>query len=258
MVDGQAFVLAQPCLEEAQQRGALAVRVRVDQRLVLRDRRILHRARHRPKLRAQVGPLEITKDAFERGEVEGSVLLDGPPDRAAELLAVKAFQVRAVRQFARQRFEPLKVEAAPVEGIAARLGDHVHDAASGSTELRRGAGRDHLEFLHRFERDVDRRALAACLLAEESVVVVAAVEADVVEDPPLACKGNLVSIRALDDADARCEGQHVLELAPENGNRFDGGLIEGRGRRCARALDDVRRGRHGNRFLHAGHFHHDR
>ena len=46
--------------------------------------------------------------------------------------------------------------------------------------------RDHLELADRFERDVDGRALAAGLLAEEAVVVVAAVEADVVEDAALA------------------------------------------------------------------------
>ena len=87
--------------------------------------------------------------------------------------------------------------------VGARLGDDVDDAAGGAAELGVRAGGHHLEFLDRFERDVDRGALAAHLLAEEAVVVVAAVEADVVEDAALAGKGDLVAVRALDDADAR-------------------------------------------------------
>ena len=70
--------------------------------------------------------------------------------------------------------------------VGAGLGDDVDDAAGGAAELGGGAGGDHLELLDRVERDVDRRALAAHLLAEEAVVVVAAVEADVVEDAALA------------------------------------------------------------------------
>ena len=57
--------------------------------------------------------------------------------------------------------------------------------------------------LHRVERDVDGRALAAHLLAEEAVVVVAAVEADVVEDAALAGERDLVAVRPLHDAHAR-------------------------------------------------------
>ena len=65
------------------------------------------------------------------------------------------------------------------------------------------AGGDDLELLDRVERDVDGRALAARLLAEEPVVVVAAVEADVVEDAALSGERDLVAVRSLHDADAR-------------------------------------------------------
>ena len=70
---------------------------------------------------------------------------------------------------------------AAVHLVRTRFGDDVDDAARRATELRiRSTGHD-LELLHRLQRDVDGRALAAHLLAEEAVVVVAAVEADVVE-----------------------------------------------------------------------------
>ena len=63
------------------------------------------------------------------------------------------------------------------------------------------------------------RALAADLLAEEAVVVVAAVEADVVEDAALAGERDLVAVRPLHDADARRERQQILELAAEDRQR---------------------------------------
>ena len=118
---------------------------------------------------------------------------------------------------ARQRLETLKVEHAAVWLVRPRLGDDVDDAACGPAELRRRTCRNHLEFLDRFQRDVDRRALAAGLFAEEPVVVVAAVEADVVEDPALAGKRDLVAIRPLDDADAGGQGEEILEFSAENG-----------------------------------------
>ena len=81
--------------------------------------------------------------------------------------------------------------------VRARLGDDVDDAAGGAAEFGVGAGRDDLELLDRFERDVDGRALPADLLAEEAVVVVAAVEADVVEDAALAGEVDLVAVGSL-------------------------------------------------------------
>ena len=74
-------------------------------------------------------------------------------------------------------------------------------------ELGAGAGGNHLKLLDRLERDVDRRALPADLLAEEPVGVVAAVEADVVEDAALAGEVYLVAVRPLHDRDVRrqCE-----------------------------------------------------
>ena len=81
--------------------------------------------------------------------------------------------------------EALVVEQAAVRLVGPRLRDDVDHAAGGAAELGVRAGGDDLELLHRVERDVDGGALSADLLAEEPVVVVAAVEADVVEDAAL-------------------------------------------------------------------------
>jgi hypothetical protein len=58
-----------------------------------------------------------------------------------------------------------------------------------------------LKFFYRFERDVYGCALAAELLAEEAVVVVAAIESDVIEDSALAREIDLVAVGPLRDAD---------------------------------------------------------
>jgi len=60
-----------------------------------------------------------------------------------------------------------------------------------------------LKLLHCFEREIDRRALAAELLAKETVVVVAAVERNVVEDAALSGEIDLVAVWSLRDTDAR-------------------------------------------------------
>src|SRR5688572_2461012 len=180
MFDWTAFVLAEPHVEEAQERRTLTVFVRVDERFVRLDRRVGNRASRRTQLPAQVRPREVSSDPFERAEEERLVLSDRSSKRPAPLLAMEAVAVRAIRQLARQRLVPLKMEDTAVERVGARLGDDIDDAPGGAPEFRRCAGGDHLEFLHRFERDVDRRTLAAGLLAEEPVVVVPAVQADVV------------------------------------------------------------------------------
>ena len=51
-----------------------------------------------------------------------------------------------------------------VQLVGARFGDDVHHAAGRAPELRVGAAGHHLELLHRLQRDVDGRALAAHLL----------------------------------------------------------------------------------------------
>ena len=154
------------------------------------------------------------------------VALDRAARCPAELFAMKVGGRRAVRRVGRQPLQALEVEEAAVKIVRARLGDHVDDAAGGAAEFRVGPTRHDLKLLHRLQRDVDRRALTAELLAEEPVVVVAAIEADVVVHASLAVEGDLVAVRSLDDAHAGSEGEEILELAAEDRCRADGRFVE--------------------------------
>ena len=253
MRDRQPFLLTEPRGEETQEGQPLAVAVPVDQGLVRRQRRRLYRTRRVTDDPAQVGPLEVAGDAFDGNEIERLVLSQRPADRAAELLAMKILERAAIGELAGQGFDALKVEQAAVGLIGARLGDDVDHAAGCPPELRRRAARNDLELADRLERDVDRRPLPAGLFAEEAVVVVAAVQADVVEGAALPGEGDLVAVRPLDDADARGEGQQILELPAKDGCGLDRGLIERAGRR--RAGDFNRRPRDGDRFRQSRHLH---
>src|SRR5437660_3899162 len=115
-----------------------------------------------------------------------------------------------------------------MNGVGAGFRDDVDDASGAAAELRVGAARRDLEFLDSFQRDVNRGALATHLFAEESVVVVATVEADVVEDAPLPVDIDLVAVRTLSNADAGGQCQQVFKFAPEHRCRCHGDLVKGR------------------------------
>src|SRR5439155_19271462 len=180
--------------------------------------------------RRQIRPSEVLTDAFERREIERLVLDDRAADDAAELFAVELVERIAVGAVRSQRGDPLIMEQAAPDLVRARLGDDVDDAAARAAEFGAGAGRHDLKLLDGLERDVDRRALPAHLLAEETVVVVAAVEADVVEDAALPGERDLVAVRTLDDADARRQREQILELAPQNRRGLDRRLVQRAGR----------------------------
>ena len=177
----------------------MAVCVAVDERLVRLNRGRLHGARRCADLRAQVCARQVLENLLEGDEVERAVTSDGAAHVAAELLAPKIFQRHAVGGVRRQGFESLEVEQVAVHFVAARLGDDVDDAARRAPELCGRAGGDDLKLLHRIERNVYGGALPARLFAEEAVVVVAAVETDVIEDAALAREVDLVAVRPLHD-----------------------------------------------------------
>src|SRR5213594_1778969 len=109
------------------------------------------------------------------------------------------------------------MEQAPVYVVCTGFSDDVEHTAGCAAELRAGSGSHDLELPHGFHTDVHGGPLATDLLTKESVVVVAAIERDVVEDAALPGKADLVAIRALHDADSGSERQQVFEFAPENG-----------------------------------------
>ena len=100
-----------------------------------------------------------------------------------------------------------------MELIGPRFRDHVHHAACGAPKFRRGSGCNHLKFLHSIERDIDSGALSANLLAKKAVIVIAAIQADVVVDSALSSEIDFVAIRTLDDAYARSKRQQIFELS---------------------------------------------
>ena len=94
------------------------------------------------------------------------------------------------------------MEQAPVHIVCTGFGDHVDHTARSAAELGAGAGSHDLKLPHGFHADIDCGPLASDLLTEESVVVVPAIEGDVVEYPALTSKVDLVAIRTLYDADS--------------------------------------------------------
>ena len=158
------------------------------------------------------------------------LVLDNVAARAVpELFPVEVRQWVAVRGVADQGFEALIVEEAPMEVVGAGLGSDIDDAAAGSAKLSICTAGNDLKFLYGFEGDINRRLLAAGLLAEEAVDAVAAIKADVVEDASLSVDANFVAIRTLDGADAGRKREQVLEFAAQHRRGLDDLIVERRG-----------------------------
>src|SRR5262245_42565886 len=111
--------------------------------------------------------------------------------------------------------------------VRAGFGNDVDDAAGGATEFSAGSVSDDLKLLDCFQRDVDGGALASELFPKKTVVVVAAVETDVIKDAALAGEIYFVAIWSLNDADARGQREEILKLASQNWRRADSGFVEG-------------------------------
>src|SRR5262249_1671562 len=93
-----------------------------------------------------------------------------------------------------------------------RFGHHIDEAARRTTELCRAAYGDDLKLLHRLKTDGELRPLAAALFAEERIIGVRAVNRNVVVNAFLAIDGNLISVRPLDNRDARREVDEAAEV----------------------------------------------
>src|SRR5437868_1738993 len=98
-----------------------------------------------------------------------------------------------------------------MEFVRTRLCDHIDHAPAGPPKFGVGAAGHNLELFYRFQGDIDGRALAPRLFAEEAVVIVPAIETDVVENATLSVKVDLVAIRTLHDACAGRKREKVLE-----------------------------------------------
>ena len=111
MLERLRLVLAQPRLEEIEERQALAVGRPVDQRRVQGQRRRRDRARRADRA-PEIGTLEVAGDALDGAEEERLVPLERSAEGPAELLAMKILELAAVRQVAGQPLEPLEMEDA--------------------------------------------------------------------------------------------------------------------------------------------------
>src|SRR5260370_40324227 len=174
----------------------------MDHRIVDARHGIRHRA-SRPEWRTQVRPGQVLEDLLERAEDKHLIFLDRPANCSSKLLAVKTVERFSIRSVRSQCLEPLEVEQAAVNVVCPRLRDAVHDAAASAAKFRAGAAGHDLKFLYGIQSDIDRSALPAKLLPEETVVVVSAIQADVVEDASLAVGIDFVAVGSLHDANAR-------------------------------------------------------
>src|SRR5258708_10998296 len=152
------------------------------------------------ELRTQIRAGQVCDNLFKRPEKEHFVFDNGSTESSAKLVATKVLERFAIRGSRGQRFRAEIFETASVDLIRSGLGNDVDNAPGCPTEFRVCPACDDLKFLDRVERNVNCGTLSAQLLAEEAVVVVAAVEAYVIENATLAVEIDLVAVRALGNA----------------------------------------------------------
>jgi hypothetical protein len=187
-------------------------------------------------------------------EIEESILRNRSPDRSAPLL------LRRRRSLAEgialgPVLVAVDVEERSLRAVRAALRNGVHDAASRPAELRGVTRRDDLEFLDCLLRDREGivRAFAASDAAEERLVVVSTVDADVRVDATLPGKRNLAATGV--NLRRRRQRDEVLKSTSVDWQVSDRFLVNGvRAHRGAR-LDEWRCGFDGDDFLHASHGH---
>ena len=179
----------------------------------------MHRTSCRAKLGAEIWTSQIFKDLLRSSEKEHLVRNDRTTDGPTELFAMKVFQRFAIRRVRSERFQALEMKKAAMQFVSAGLRYNIDHTTGTAAKLCRRAGRYHLKFLYCIERDIDGRALSSNLFAEETVVVVAAVKADVVEDSTLPGEVDFVAIRPLHDAYSGSQRQQIFELSSQNWRR---------------------------------------
>src|SRR5262249_20865312 len=209
--DRLVFVLAETGLEEVDQREPLAIGTAGDRRIVSPHYGSGNRTRSTDSS-TEIVAAQIFEDLLERAEKECLVPDNRSPDASAGLFAAEILKRFAVGGIGGQTFEPLIMEQAPVYIVCPGFGDDVDDTAGRAAKLGTGPGGHDLELPHGFHADVHGGSLPPDLLTEKSIVVVAAIQGNVVENAALAGKVDLVTVRALHDADSGRECQQVLEL----------------------------------------------
>src|SRR5258708_17772719 len=147
--------------------------------------------------RAEILAGEILANALACSEEKELILVNGATQASAKLIAAKILQRFPIRGVSGKRFGAEVLESAAMDVIRSRLGDDVDYSSCRASEFSVSAACHHLELFHRIHCDVDRGALTTFLLSKESVVVVAAVQADIIKDSALTVEVDLVPVRTL-------------------------------------------------------------
>src|SRR5581483_6093686 len=153
----------------------------------------------RAKRSAQIRPRQLRQNLLKCSEKEHPVFDDGSADCSPELIPPEILQRLPVRSIRRQPLRAEILEKASMHLIRSGFRNDVHYPSGRSSKFGVCAGGHDLKFLHRIQRDVDRRSLSAKLLSKKSVVVIATVQADVVEHSSLPVEVDFVPIRPLRD-----------------------------------------------------------
>ena len=188
----------------------------------------------------------------EGGEVKQLVFADSAAEGAAELLLGEAAEAGAVGEAGGQAGPLLVFVQGAVQAVGAGLGDHVDEPAGAASEFGGRAVGHHLHFLDGVQAHGKGGALAAALLAEEGIVVVGAIDGDVVVDALLPVDGDLVAIGSLHDGDAGGEGNQAEEVASVIGQIFDRSRVEVGGAFDAAGFEDGRFGGDGDDLFDLG------
>ena len=112
---------------------------------------------------------------IEAGKEKRAVAPDGAAQGKAELLLLIVRLEIHEGMGCRQGAVPQEIEIRSVKTIGARLGDHIHHCASGTSQVGAVGIRGDAKLLYHFVGELIRRAIAAAGLSEKGVVVVAAV-----------------------------------------------------------------------------------
>src|SRR5437016_4846147 len=215
MLYRQSFFLITRIPDEIDQRQSLAIGAGIDLCFVGGNGWRSNCARSADRI-AEVCARQVLTNAFEGTEEECLVLAQRSTDRAAKLLAAKILQRFSIGGVCRERFQTLEVKQTSVDFICSRLGNHVDDATGRAAKLCRSSRGNHLKLFDGIQRNVDCRTLAAKLLAEKAIIVITAVEADIIEDATLTSESDFIPVRALDNADAGRQGQQILKFSAQD------------------------------------------
>ena len=178
------------------------------------------------------------------------VFLDRAAQRSTELLLRKSPKARAVGKAGGEASPFLILMRGAVKFVGAGFRHHIHESAGTAAELRWRSVGHHLEFADRVQIHRERRALAAALFPKKGVVIVRAINRNVVVDALLPIDGNLIAIGPLHNGNPWGQAHQVEKIASVVGQIRHRTLVQVRGIFYLAGFNDRRFARHQNLLLH--------